>query len=91
MLILTRNLSAEIVIAIALNAAIGQLLLKQLPTFIPHQALTTVIRVPNANQLPILVVAVVSSVAVRIGPTRNIALVIPLVFPDGFTTPHNPY
>ncbi|VVQ02620.1 hypothetical protein PS907_05478 [Pseudomonas fluorescens] len=91
MLILTCNLSSEIVIAIALDSTIGQLLLKQLPTFIPHQPLTAVVRVPNPNQLPVFVVVVVSSVAVRIGPTRDIALVIPLVFPDCFTTPHNPY
>jgi hypothetical protein len=29
--------------------------------------------------------------AIGIGPARDVALVIALVLPDRFTTPHNPY
>ncbi|VVO45337.1 hypothetical protein PS720_06480 [Pseudomonas fluorescens] len=91
MLILPRHLSPKVVIAITLDPAIRQLLFKQLPTFIPNQLLTAVIRIPNPNQLPIFVVAVVSSVTIRIGPTRHIALIIPLILPNRFTTPYNPH
>jgi hypothetical protein len=91
MLILARHLPAKLVIAITLDPAIGQLLLKQLPAFIPHQPMATVIRVPHPHQLPISVVAVVGNVAIGIGPARDVALVIALVLPDRFTTPHNPY
>ena len=91
MLILTGNLPPQIVIAITLDPTIGQLLLKQLPAFVPHQSMATVIRVPNSSQLPVLVVAVVSNLSIGIGPTRNIALFITLVFPDRLPTPDNPY
>ncbi|CRM98064.1 hypothetical protein [Pseudomonas sp. 22 E 5] len=91
MFVFQADFSPEIVIAIALDSAIRQLLLKQLPTLIPNQPMTAMIRQPNLRQLPAFVVAVVSRMAVRIGPTRNVALVITLILPNRFTTPHNPY
>ncbi|RMO53710.1 hypothetical protein ALQ38_05579 [Pseudomonas marginalis pv. marginalis] len=91
MLIFLGDFSPKIVIAITLDPTIRQLLLKQLPTFIPNQLLTAVIGIPNSNQLPIFVVAVVSSVTIRIGPANDIALIIALILPNRFTTPYNPY
>ncbi|CRM91080.1 hypothetical protein [Pseudomonas sp. 22 E 5] len=91
MFILARSLPSKAVIAIALNAAIRQLLFKQLTTLIPDQPMTAVIWIPNLGQLPAFVVAVVSRMAVRIGLTRNIALFITLIFPDRLTPPYNPY
>lgn len=91
MLILAGNLSTQVVIAIAPHTAIGQRLLQQLPALIPHQSLTTVIRVPNPHQLSVLVVAVVGDMAVGIGLTRNVALVITLVLPDRLTPAHHAY
>ncbi|KWV69720.1 hypothetical protein PFL603g_06167 [Pseudomonas fluorescens] len=91
MLILTGNLSTQIVIAITLDPTIGQLLLKQLPTLVPHQPMTAAVRVPNPRQLPLFVVAVVRNLTIRIGLARNVALVITLIFPDRLPTAHNPY
>ncbi len=47
--ILTGNLPPQIVIAITLDPAIGQLLLKQLPAFVPHQSMATAVGIPNPN------------------------------------------
>ncbi|VVN73899.1 hypothetical protein PS687_05727 [Pseudomonas fluorescens] len=80
--ILTGNLPAQVVVAIALDATIGQLLFKQLAAVIPHQPLATVIGVPHPNQLPVFVVAVVRHMTVGIGPARHVALIVALVFPD---------
>ncbi len=91
MLILTGNLSPQVVIAITLDPTMGQLLLQQLPTLVPHQPMTTAVRVPNPRQLPIFVVAVVSRMAIGVSLANDIALVITLIFPDRFTTPYNPY
>ncbi|CRN00667.1 hypothetical protein [Pseudomonas sp. 34 E 7] len=90
-LILTRQLPAQIVIAITHDASIGQLFFNKLPTLIPHQPMTTVVGIPDPGQLPLLVVAVVRRVAVRINPADDIALLITLVFPNRLTTPHDPY
>ncbi|CRM97637.1 hypothetical protein [Pseudomonas sp. 22 E 5] len=89
--ILAGNLAAQIVVAIALGAAIGQLLFNELAAFIPYQPMTAVIGIPNPRQLPVFVVAVVRHLTIGIGPTRQVALVVTLVLPDRFTTPHNPY
>ncbi|RMO54005.1 hypothetical protein ALQ29_05539 [Pseudomonas marginalis pv. marginalis] len=91
MFILPGHLPAKIVIAITLDPTIRQLLFKQLPTLIPNQLLTAVIRIPNLRQLPVFVVAVGSRISVRIGPANDIALITPLILPNRFTTPHNPY
>src|SRR5471032_3227323 len=91
MLILTRNLSSNIVIAITLNPTIRQLFLNELSTLIPNQPMRPVIRIPNPNQLPVFVVGVVCNVAVRICLTRNVALFVTLILPNRFTPPHNPY
>ncbi len=53
--------------------------------------MAAVIRVPDAGQLPMFVIAVVGNVTVRIGATGDIALVIALVFPDRFTPAHHAY
>ncbi|PIB42738.1 hypothetical protein AOA57_24995, partial [Pseudomonas sp. 2588-5] len=91
MLVLTRYSPSKIVIAIALESPIRQLLLKQLPTLIPNQPMTAVIGQPNLRQLSSFVVAVLSRIAVRIDLANNIALVITLILPDRFTPPYNPY
>ncbi|CRM00609.1 hypothetical protein [Pseudomonas sp. 31 R 17] len=91
MLILQRNLPAQIVIAITLDATVGQLFFNELPPFIPHQPMTTVVGIPDPGQLSPLVVAVIRRVALRINPAGDIALLITLVFPNRLTTPHDPY
>ncbi|CRM05007.1 hypothetical protein [Pseudomonas sp. 31 E 6] len=47
--ILAGNLAAQIIVAIALGAAIGQLLFNELAAFVPHQPMTTVVGIPNAR------------------------------------------
>ena len=91
MFIFARHLAAQVVVAIAPDATIGQLLLNQLPALIPHQAMAAVVRVPDAGQLPMFVVAVVGNVTVGIDATGDIALVIALVFPDRYTPAHHAY
>ncbi|KWV74093.1 hypothetical protein PFL603g_03007 [Pseudomonas fluorescens] len=89
--ILTGNLSTKIIIAIALDPTIGQLLLKQLPALVPHQPMTADVGVPNPGQLPLFVVAVVSRVTIRVSLADDIALVITLILPDRLPTPDNSY
>ncbi len=89
--ILAGNLAAQIIVAIALGVAIGQLLFNELTAFVPHQPMTTVVGIPNPRQLPVFVVAVVRHLTIGIGPTRHVALIVTLVLPNRLTTPHHPY